>query len=148
MDRRRRADAMWLAENWSVVHEVDIDESHPTHIRIAHCKALRAASPAPTKDTDLSEHEGDHELDRVAKVRKVASKVRKLAAMAERGEGQERETAHRYLNAQAERLGMTQDEMVETARALDPLDGVAPAHHEAALDAVQQLTKEAARESP
>ena len=80
MDRRRRADAMWLAENWSVVHEVDIDESHPTHIRIAHCKALRAASPAPTKDTEFSEHEAAADAPKVITYDNVVAERRESIA--------------------------------------------------------------------
>lgn len=33
MDRRDRADAMWLAENWATVDSVDSNHCHPTHIR-------------------------------------------------------------------------------------------------------------------
>lgn len=50
MDRRYRADAMWLAENPGVVSSADNGHADPTHIRSAHRKAqaaLKKAEAAP-----------------------------------------------------------------------------------------------------
>jgi acyl-homoserine lactone acylase PvdQ len=58
MDRRVRADAMWLAENWSEVSTAwTPDLTHPTHMRAAHREALEATRPLPFPDLDLEASE-------------------------------------------------------------------------------------------
>lgn len=48
MHRQDRADAMWLAENWSEVsHGVSPDLSHPRRIREEHRAAQADTPPAP-----------------------------------------------------------------------------------------------------
>jgi hypothetical protein len=41
LDRRRRADAMWLAENWSTVQNLDSTYNSPSDIRTAFNEAHR-----------------------------------------------------------------------------------------------------------
>lgn len=50
MDRRVRADAMWIVENWSTVHAVDSSIAHPSHVRIAYNASLTPPSPEPDED--------------------------------------------------------------------------------------------------
>lgn len=42
------SDAMWMAENWSVLHSVEDGYAHPTHIRQSHREATADTPPSPS----------------------------------------------------------------------------------------------------
>ncbi len=97
MDRRVRADAIWLAENFSVLsNRWTSDLTHPTRIR-AWAQEIQAETP-PAPEVDLSTSPAPRQRLTI----ETAKKVNKLASMAEGGEGQEQETAKKYLKKQAE----------------------------------------------
>ncbi len=89
MDRRVRADAMWLAENWhSLSNDWTTAASHPTVIR-SEVKGTSDTPPSP----DLALPVPSKLTAGIEVVAPIAKTVNKLAAMAERGEGQEAATA-------------------------------------------------------
>lgn len=100
MDFRVRNDAMWFST--SILQSLDNDLTHPTAIR-AYAKKLEADLP-PTPDLIL---ETPTRLTAsIEQVAPQAKRINKLVAMAELGEGQEKETAQRYLNKKAKEFGM------------------------------------------
>jgi hypothetical protein len=105
--------ALWLSANWSIVTiDLPADLSHPKNIR----EWFNAQpAPAPLTDLDISALAPQLQIDR-----KVASRINKLAAMAEMGEGQEKGTAQKYLKSQAKRMGVDEQEMVSLSKNLDP----------------------------
>ena len=81
MDRFTRRDALWLADNWHALTGNDSPSAtHPTAVRIAHRKALRSASPAPTKDTEFSEHEAAADAPKVITYDNVVAERRESIA--------------------------------------------------------------------
>jgi hypothetical protein len=88
---RSRTDAIWLATNWSEIIS-DLSITHPNAIRAAHREAIADLPPTPEltieAPTKLTAY-----IEQVAPVTKT---INKLAAMAERGEGQEKLTAQRF----------------------------------------------------
>jgi hypothetical protein len=128
MDRRVRADAMWLAENWSEVSTAwTPDLTHPTHMRAAHREALEATRPLPFPDLDLeaSEVAASGEAADIARAVPGHRKVSKLQAHVERG-GFEGANAQRQLDKMAARIGMPTEKMVSISKKLDPEAGVSP----------------------
>jgi hypothetical protein len=117
MDRTTRADAMWFAT--SVVRLSEDGISHPTLIR----KAQEPKdTPAPAPELDLSASPAPRQRITI----ETAKKVNKLASMAERGEGQEQQTAKKYLKKQAEKFGMDVEGLTNLAEKTDPMRGVSP----------------------
>ena len=132
MDRRVRADAMWFAEQ---PLSNDWTTTHPTAIRLEHRDAQASKPPSPALDLSAPP---DDTLARMAAVAPSADRVKALAAHAAAG-GPEGETAARYLAKQAAAKGMTVDEMVKTAEALDPQT---PAHlRKAQQEALDYIVK-------
>jgi hypothetical protein len=81
LKRDTRADAMWLAEKWSIIGSPDNDLTHPTNIR----KWFNEQSPSPAPEVTLND--SDKPRQRISL--ETARKINKLSAMAESGEGQE-----------------------------------------------------------
>lgn len=118
-----RTDSMWLAENWAEVHNgCDPDCTHPTRIR-AEVRTAQADTPPSPELTIEAPTRLTASIEQVAP---VAAKVNKLAAMAERGEGQEQKTAQKYLAKKAKEMGMEPEELVSLSRKLEPKAGIAP----------------------
>lgn len=132
MDARVRSDAMWLAQNWeSCSIEWKTGDTHPSNIRT---EFKKADIPAPAPDLDLSAAFSVPEaFAHIEKVLPVAKTVNKLSAMAERGEGQEKVTAQKYLAKKAKDIGMEPEALSCLAKKLDPAAGV-PASGEPVLE--------------
>ncbi len=127
---RTRSDAMWLAENWSdVTSDLPGDLTHPRNIREWFKDQAANTPPAP----ELAFSAPSKLTASIEQVAPVASKVNKLAAMAERGEGQEQKTAQKYLAKKAKEMGMEPEELVSLSRKLEPAREV-PANRLSALD--------------
>jgi hypothetical protein len=65
----------------------------------------------PTPEVDLSTSPAPRQRISI----ETAKKVNKLASMAECGEGQEQQTAKKYLKKQAEKFGMEPEQLTELA---------------------------------
>ncbi|MFM0303991.1 hypothetical protein PQQ99_28125 [Paraburkholderia sediminicola] len=115
-----RSNAMWLAENWSVLESFQNGETHPKGIRQAFNEAKPVQPPTPEVDLSTSP------TPRARISIETAKKVNKLASMAECGEGQEQQTARKYLKKQAEKFGMEPGKLAELAAKTDPTNGVGP----------------------
>ncbi|MCA8110286.1 hypothetical protein [Burkholderia cepacia] len=117
MARCDRADAMWLA-----VYDGPTPEglTHPTRIRQWHREQASETPPAPEVDLSSSP------APRPRLTIETAKKVNKLTAMSQSGEGQEQETAKKYLKKQAEKFGMKPEELSELAGKTDPMRGISP----------------------
>ncbi len=102
-----RADAMWLANNWSVLQSLDNEISHPANIRMAHNESQSDLPPTP----GLTLTPPSRLTASIEQVAPQAKRINKLVAMAELGEGQEKETAQRYLNKKAKEFGMEAGEL-------------------------------------
>lgn len=137
-----RSNSMWLAENWAeVCNDCNPALTHPTAIR-SEFKAKQADTPpAP----ELAIEAPARLTASIEQVAPVASKVNKLAAMAERGEGQEQKTAQKYLSKKAKEMGMEPDELVSLSRKLEPAREV-PANRLPVLEATLQDALELAVE--
>lgn len=90
IDRRCRADAMWLA---SVSNDWTPTSSHPTAIRAE----FNAQQPDTPPSPSLTIEAPTRLTASIEQVAPQAKRINKLVSMAERGEGQERETAQKYL---------------------------------------------------
>lgn len=117
MARQVRADAMWLAENWTEVSDgLTPDLSNPQVIRKWFNEQAKDTPPAP----ELTIEAPTRLTASIEQVAPVAAKVNKLAAMAERGGGQEQKTAQKYLAKKAKDMGMEPEELVTLSRKLEP----------------------------
>ncbi|WP_124632705.1 hypothetical protein [Burkholderia cenocepacia] len=118
MSKNEPADAIWLAENWiQISQSLGKALTHPTAIR-AEFKGVGVTAPDP--EVDLSSSPAPRQRLTI----ETARKVNKLVSMAQSGEGQEQETAKKYLKKQAEKFGMKPDELSELARKTDPMRGI------------------------
>lgn len=84
MDRRVRADAMWLAENWNEMSTGWTNESHPSHIRQAFSQQ-KVAAPAPELILEAPERLSAS----IEQVAPQAKTINKLKRMADSGDHQE-----------------------------------------------------------
>ena len=107
-----RADAMWLAQNWGVIGASDNEQTHPTWIRKAINESQADLPPTP----DLTLTTPSRLTASIEQVAPQAKRINKLVAMAELGEGQEKETAQRYLNKKAKEFGMEAGELSNLSR--------------------------------
>lgn len=123
-----RTAAMWLAQNWDEVVRIcsDLSVSNPVALRKAHREAQTVTPPSPELSLEGALLSTPTATQFIEKVAPVAKKVNKLAAMAERGEGQEKATAQKYLDKKAKELGLPTEELVELGQKLDPEAGIAP----------------------
>ncbi|MFM0347670.1 hypothetical protein [Paraburkholderia sp. RL17-347-BIC-D] len=96
VERHDRADAMWLAENWWGLGDCPPTLSHPHAVR--RWMRKQQADTPPSPEVDLSTSPAPRQRISI----ETAKKVNKLASMAESGEGQEQQTAKKYLKKQAE----------------------------------------------
>lgn len=96
MKPNARSGAMWLAENWASYDHLKTTLTHPTAIRKLAREQAAEVPPAP--EVDLSNSPAPRQRLTI----ETAKKVNKLASMAECGEGQEQETAKKYLKKQAD----------------------------------------------
>lgn len=114
MDPSLRSNAMWLAENWSVLGSTQDGLSDPTAIRKA-CRKTSADNP-PTPDLSI-----DLPPTLPAGIEVLALIARTvIASMAERGEGQEQATPKKYLAKKARGLGMEAKELTTPGRPSGP----------------------------
>lgn len=134
MDRRVRADAMWLAENWAEVSKSwTPDATHPTHIKAVYTKAAEDTPPSP----ELAIEAPSRLTASIEQVAPQAHRINKLASMAERGEGQEQKTAQKYLAKKAREMGMETEELVTLSRKLEPAREI-PASAQDVLEATMK----------
>lgn len=118
MDNSVRSNAMWMAENWASCNDYKTEISHPTALRAWVKEQASETPPAPSVDLSTSP------APRARITIETAKKVNKLVSMSESGEGQEQETAKKYLKKQAEKFGMKPDELSELAKKTDPMRGI------------------------
>lgn len=108
MDRRRRADAMWLAENFSTVRGTDTEAVTPTEIRRLYNEAqaeaalenTEADSIVPTKTIELDT--------------RSAEKVVKLVRRSEAGD-EGSAMAKRHVEALAKKHDVTTEQLTKAA---------------------------------
>ena len=135
MDRATRADAMWLAENFSSVPPRYSNESHPKNIRQRYNEWLKSQEDAKASP-DLPKAE-DIKPTKVL-TRKQARKVNQLKAHAD-GTGPEAEIAKRRLHKAAEAEGMTVDELTDKAAKSDPTYGMPPGKAKAVENLIEHV---------
>ncbi|WP_250499089.1 hypothetical protein [Caballeronia sp. GAWG1-5s-s] len=111
---------MWFASYRGGKTAIPEDLSHPKNIRVWFREQESNDPPAP--DLDLSAYPAPRQRISI----ETAKKVNKLVAMVEGGEGQEQQTAKKYLKKQAEKFGMAAEELTELAKKTDPMRGVGP----------------------
>lgn len=134
MDRRDRADAMWLAENWAEVSNLQTPGlSHPHALRAAYNEQAKDTPPAP----ELAIEAPARLTASIEQVAPQAHRINKLASMAERGEGQEQKTAQKYLAKKAREMGMETEELVTLSRKLEPAREI-PASAQDVLEATMK----------
>ncbi|WP_396328909.1 hypothetical protein [Burkholderia anthina] len=90
------------------------EASHPNWLRRWFRDQQANTPPAPEVDLSTSP------APRPRLTIETAKKVNKLVAMSQSGEGQEQETAKKYLKKQAEKFGMKPEELSELASKTDP----------------------------
>ncbi len=136
LDRKDRADAMWMAEHWAEVSNLPtLGLTHPHALRAAYREAQADTPPAP----ELAFEAPKRLAASIEQVAPVAHKINKLASMAERGEGQEKATAQKYLDKKAKEMGMETDELVTLSKKLEPARTV-PAN---SMDILEDTMKDA-----
>lgn len=120
---KTRSDAMWLAAGWSgIIPDLPAELTHPEGIRKWFNETQADTPPAP----ELTIEAPSRLTASIEQVAPVAHKVNKLAAMAERGEGQEKATAQKYLDKKAKEMGMETEELVNLSKKLEPAREVPP----------------------
>ncbi|WP_321852630.1 hypothetical protein [Burkholderia diffusa] len=110
MDRRYRAAAMWVAENWQAVVRNTDNASDPIQLQKDHAAATESAVLG---DKALDTPEPSVNLQAVAQ---QARKINALANSAAAGD----ETAKRHLDKKSKDFGGSVEEVVKTARAVAP----------------------------
>ncbi|MFM0607662.1 hypothetical protein PQR05_24335 [Paraburkholderia sediminicola] len=139
----RRSDAMWFSENFTVaVKNLPADVTDPVNIRQWHRDQQEATPPTPEVDLSTSP------APRARISIETAKKVNKLASMAECGEGQEQQTAKKYLKKQAEKFGMEPEKLTELAAETDPMLGVGLSKPPLSLYRASTFRRWASRNSP
>lgn len=98
---RDAADAQWFAENSGAV-PVSCTLTHPHRIRQEFNEQAVVTPPTP----ELSLEAPTRLTAYIAQVAQQAKTINKLASMADRGIGQEKATAQRYLDKKAQGFGM------------------------------------------
>lgn len=137
LHRNDRGAAMWLAENWAEVQQADAPPglSHPRWIKEWLAEQVKDTPPTPA----LAFEAPARLTASIEQVAPVAHKVNKLASMAERGEGQEKATAQKYLDKKAKQMGMETEELVSLSAKLEPARTV-PAN---SMDVLEDTMKDA-----
>lgn len=110
MDRRYRAAAMWVAENWQAVVRNTDNASDPIQLQKDHAAATESAVL------------GDKALDTpepTVNLQAVAQQARKINALANSAAAGD-ETAKRHLDKKAKDFGGSVEEVVKAARAVAP----------------------------
>lgn len=114
LDRRRRSDAMWLAEHWAGVQSLDSSEGHPTNLRNLYNEQQHAALlPADLSDIQAESIE-TIELDE-----RSAEKVAKLSRRAKAGD-EGSAIAQRHIDALAKKHNTTVQKLEEAAAVASP----------------------------
>ncbi|HDR9134297.1 hypothetical protein [Burkholderia vietnamiensis] len=127
MDRRYRAAAMWVAENWQAVVRNTDNASDPIQLQKDHAAATESAVL------------GDKALDTpepTVNLQAVAQQARKINALANSAAAGD-ETAKRHLDKKAKDFGGSVEEVVKAARAVAP-ELTVPADALKTLDATKR----------
>ena len=107
----------------SLTNDLSSEVTHPVAIMAAHRDAQADLPPTPeltlTAPTKLTAS--------IEQVAPQAKTINKLASMADRGVGQEKLTAQKYLDKKAKAFGMETGELTSLALKLDPSIGVSVA---------------------
>ena len=114
LDRRRRSDAMWLAEHWAGVQSLDSSEGHPTNLRYLYNEQQHTALlPA-----DLSDIQAES-IETVELDERAGERVAKLIRRAQAGD-EGSAIAKRHVDALAKKHNTTVEKLEEAASIAAP----------------------------
>ena len=109
---RSVSDVLWFASNSETLSEIPSGMADPICIKRWFNEQEVATPPTP----DLTLTTPSRLTASIEQVAPQAKRINKLVAMAELGEGQEKETAQRYLNKKAKEFGMEAGELSNLSR--------------------------------